>query len=118
MAYIGGNSCEPERIFGPLPQTLFCGLTVKNFSVSVGFNEQSSSLTVELIEDTCSQFTNPRTGAVENVTKYYWDAQLNRQIWNQADPGFLEPEPGTPAYFRIEENPEETDITKRGGFEY
>ena len=106
MAVEGINTCTPARIFGPLPQTLFCGLTVKNFSVNVGWNEQSSSLTVELVEDTCSGF------------KYYWDANLNRQVWESPDPGFVEPEPGCAAYFRIEENPKGVTEALRGGFEY
>ena len=108
------NQCDPARIFGPLPQTLFCGLTVKNFSVNVGWNEQSSSLTVELVEDTCGVSVNGK-----DQKKYYWDANLNRQVLvNTPDPGFVQPEPGCAAYFRIEEKPDALTEQERGGFEY
>lgn len=108
MAVLGKNECTPQRIFGPLPQTLFCGLTVKNFSITAGWNEQSSSLTVELVEDTCAA-----------GTKYYWDENLNRQtLVDQADPGFILPEPGCAGYFRMEEDPTAATSDLRGGIEY
>lgn len=101
------NTCSPARIYGPLPQTIFCGCSVLSFNVSAGWNEQSSSLTVELIQDTCA---GPRV---------WWDSSLTRQQSNDmSDPGFTYPEPGCAVYFRLEENPDGETESERGGFEY
>ena len=104
MAVLGQNNCTPERIYGPLPQTIFLGCSVKSFTVSAGWGEQSSTLTVELVQDPC---VGP---------KIWWDESLNRQTGNIADPGFLAPDPGVAVYFRMEEDP--NDPSDRGGFEY
>ena len=104
MAVLGQNNCTPERIYGPLPQTIFLGCSVKSFSVTAGWGEQSSNLTVELVQDPC---VGP---------KIWWDESLNRQTGNIADPGFLAPDPGVAVYFRVEEDPD--DPTTKGGFEY
>ena len=106
MAELGQNLCSPARIYGPLPQTVFCGCSVLSFSVSAGWNEQASNLTVELVQDEC---TGPRV---------WWDESLQRQTGNIADPGFTEPEPGCAVYFRIEENSDGSTEAERGGFEY
>ncbi len=104
MAVLGKNTCTPERIYGPLPQTIFLGCSVKSFTVSAGWGEQSSTLTVELVQDPC---IGP---------KIWWDKSLNRQTGDIADPGFLAPDPGVAVYFRMEEDP--NDPSDRGGFEY
>ncbi len=104
MAVLGKNTCTPERIYGPLPQTLFLGCSVKSFTVSAGWGEQSSTLTVELVQDPCLG------------QKIWWDKSLNRQTGNIVDPGFLAPDPGVAVYFRMEEDP--NDPTSKGGFEY
>jgi len=106
MAELGQNLCSPARIYGPLPQTVFCGCSVLSFSVSAGWNEQASNLTVELVQDDC---VGPRV---------WWDESLQRQTGDIADPGFTEPEPGCAVYFRIEENPDGSTEAERGGFEY
>jgi hypothetical protein len=106
MPVLGNNICTPPRVYGPLSQTLFCGCSVKNYSISAGWNEQSSSMTIELVEDTCSG------------NKFWWDENLDRQTGNIVDPGFSYPEPGCAAYFRFEENPEAATEAERGGFEY
>ena len=103
MAY---NACSPARIYGPVPQTLFCGCSILSFSASVGWNEQSSTVTVELVKDECSGL------------RIWYDENLNRQSGIIADPGFTFPEPGCAAYFRIEEDPYAPTDTGRGGFEY
>lgn len=105
MAY---NTCEPARIHGPMVQTLFMGCTIKSFSASIGWNEQASNLTVNLVEDPCSGL------------KIYYDEQLNRQSGIIPDHGFPsgQVDPGTPVYFRIEENPRHPSATERKGFEY
>jgi hypothetical protein len=84
------NNCSPSGIYGAFEQTLFCGCSVIDFAVQVGWNEQSSSLTVNIAEDTCSG----------NVKKY-WDETLTAQTTTDADPGFIYPDVGSPAYFRI-----------------
>jgi len=106
MAELGQNLCTPARIYGPATQTLFCGCSVKSFTVSAGWNEQSSSLSVELVEDTCAG------------TKVWWDENLDRNTGSIVDPGFIPPEPGCPIYFRIEEDPDGASEADRGGFEY
>lgn len=101
------NNCTPSRIYGPITQTLFCGCSVKSFSVNAGWNEQASSLVVELVKDECEGF------------RVWWDEKLDRQTSNNmADPGFTKPEPGCAAYFRIEEDPDGATEADRGGFEY
>lgn len=104
MAVLGTNTCEPQRIYGPLSHTLFMGCSIKSFQVSAGWNEQASNLTVELAEDPCV------------ANKIYWDQELNRQEAEIADPGFPRVDPGVPVYFRVEEDP--SDPTDKGGFEY
>ena len=105
MAY---NTCEPARIHGPMVQTLFMGCTIKSFSASIGWNEQASNLTVNLVEDPCSGL------------KIYYDEQLNRKSGIIPDHGFPsgQVDPGTPVYFRIEENPRHASASERKGFEY
>jgi len=107
MAVLGKNTCTPARIYGPLGQSIFCGCSVISFSVQAGWNEQSSSVSVELVEDSCAG------------SRVWWDENLDRQSSaNMADPGFTFPEPGVAAYFRMEEDPDGSTETARGGFEY
>ena len=47
------NNCTPANIFGPLQQTLFLGLSVRDFSAQAGWNDQASTLTVTLVQDNC-----------------------------------------------------------------
>jgi|19_taG_2_1085344.scaffolds.fasta_scaffold00068_16 hypothetical protein len=107
MAVLGQNLCTPARIYGPIPQVLFCGCSVLSFNAQAGWNEQSSSMSIELIQDTCA---GPRV---------WWDQSLARQSSSSlADPGFTFPEPGVAAYFRVEEDPDGATEADRGGFEY
>ena len=103
MAVLGKNDCTPVRIYGPLSQHLFMGCSVKSFDVSAGWNEQASNLTVQVVQDPCA------------APRIYWDENLNRQEATIADPGFQKVDPGTPVYFRIEEEP---GTSSPGGFEY
>jgi len=106
MAVLGQSACQPNRIYGPLPQTSFLGCSVISFVMTHGWNEQSSELTVELVQDPCPS------------NRVWWDSNLNRQFGVRSDPGFKYPEPGSPVYFRIETNPEASNPLDRGGFEY
>jgi hypothetical protein len=47
------NNCSPARIFGPPVQTIFMGASVKDFTLTQGWNEQPSNLTVNLVYDDC-----------------------------------------------------------------
>jgi len=71
------NYCEPKRIFGPLGHYLFLGSSVKSFTVTAGWNEQASTMTVELVDDPC---IGP---------KVWWDENLVMQTGEIADPGFF-----------------------------
>ena len=77
MASPPKNTCTPSNIYGPIEQTLFLGCSVMNFSASVGWNEQSSTITVHLVEDTCS-----------GHSRVYFDDGLDRRTTTNADPGF------------------------------
>lgn len=92
-----GQVCSnlPSNIVGPFKQTLFLGCTVKSFTSTVGWNEQETNVTVELIEDTCA----PAAGS----TKHYYPRPGISSLWNAADPGFQSPTVGAPVYFRVED---------------
>ena len=84
------NECSPNSLYGPLVQTIFLGASVQSFSASAGWNEQGSSLTVELAEDPC-------------IGPKVWYDNGVRRSGDIADPGFVYPTPGVPVYFRIED---------------
>lgn len=84
------NNCLPARIYGgDFKQTIYMGLSIMSFSTQVGLNGQSSEFTVQLVNDTdtCN-------------TKVYYDSNFDEQVWTGADPGFIEPQVGSPSYFR------------------
>ena len=82
-----------------IEHTMFLGCSVVDFNCTLGWNEQPTEVTINVIRDTC-------TG-----TKIYWDATSAnpRKTWTAADPGLfcygaLQDEPpklGTPCYFRF-----------------
>ncbi len=92
-------SCSPPQQYGPPTRTLFLGLSVVSFSISAGINSQGSTLTVDLIKDTCPG------------NRFYVDSDLNfvQDYFEFGDPGwiFFDNEPdseepvGSPAYFRV-----------------
>ena len=45
------NNCTPQRIYGDFEQTLFLGLTVVDFSASVGWDQQSTTMAIKLVND-------------------------------------------------------------------
>ena len=90
-------ACDAEH-FGNFDQTLFLGCSVVSFSADMGWNEQSSQVTVELVEDDCP----PPTAS----PKKYWDTTLTQRNWTLADPGFIGRQLyifGLPAYFRLKD---------------
>lgn len=80
-----------ENIVGPFKQTVFLGCSVKSFGCTIGWNEQVTNLTVELVEDPCPG------------EKIYYNKPGHEGIWTQADPGFetYQPSLGAPVYFRV-----------------
>ena len=92
------NPCTPATVFGGFNHTLFLGCSIVEFSVSMGWNEQVSELTVILVEDTCT--------APEASPKHYYDLDLNKQTTTDVDPGFFGEQYdiiGIPVYFRAGE---------------
>lgn len=90
------NTCTPASTYGGFQHTLFLGCSVSSFSASVGWNEQVSQCTVQLVEDPCP--------TSEESPKVYWDAGLDPGSITGADPGFLGESNdiiGCPAYFRV-----------------
>lgn len=86
------NVCNyGENIVGPFKQTVFLGCSVKSFGCTVGWNEQVTNLTVELVEDPCPG------------DKVYYNKPGHEGSWTLADPGFEEYQPsiGAPVYFRV-----------------
>ena len=81
----------PTNVVGPFDHTLFLGLSVQSFSSSMGWNEQESSIQVELAEDKCKPTNNP---------KVYYPAPGIKRFWDGPDPGFQTPTIGAPVYFR------------------
>lgn len=90
-------ACEGNQ-YGGFEHTLFLGCSVKGFSSTVGWGEQVSEVTIQLVQDTC--------GAPAERPKYYYDINLNKQSTTDAEPGFLGEQIdiiGAPAFFRMGE---------------
>ena len=103
------TTCTPQSLYGPYYQTRFCGASIMSMSVSAGWNEQTSELTVDVVED-CS--------TVNRRIEYGTD--LEATIVSDADE-FSEPHIGCPAYFRIGDtitDAGEFERNPEGGFEF
>ena len=103
------NSCTPKNVYGPLNQTLFLGLTVKDFSATVGWNEQFTTLTVNLVTDSCAG------------SRDYMDDNYNwvvGETFANGDPGFNNAEVGSPAIFKIGETRDDDGNIIFEGFEF
>jgi len=83
-------------------QTLFLGATILDFSISLGYGEQSSSLTVKLVEDTCEGHSRVYYQGSSGVGKR---STLVPATTTKGD-SFSPPPAGSPVYFRM------------GGFEF
>ena len=73
-------------------QHLFLGVSVTGFNAQVGWNEQVSQLSVDLVEDTCAG------------EKICYDSNLESGVFTDPDPGFIGEQIdiiGMPAYFRF-----------------
>ena len=103
------TTCTPQSLYGPYYQTRFCGASIMSFSVSAGWNEQTSELTVDLVED-CST-TNKR---IE------YGVDLEASVVTDADE-FSQPHVGSAVYFRVGDELNESGEYVRnpeGGFEF
>lgn len=94
------NNCTPQKYFGPYRQTLFLGLSVRDFSISAGLNEQYTTMTVNLVQDTCS---GVRDYLDEN---FIWQTGIE---FANGDPGLNNAPVGSPAIFKIAETFEEAE---------
>jgi len=97
------QTCSPAEIYGGFDQTLFLGMSVIDFAATVGWNGQSSQVTIRLVKDPCA--------SPAGTSKKYWDittSSLQRE-WTAADPGLFyfgqdgqsAPPVGSPVYFRV-----------------
>ena len=82
-----------------IQQTLFFGASVMDFAVTLGYGEQSSSLTVRLVEDEC-----------EGTPRIYYQGHDRLTLGNQSTlekvsttkaDKFLPPKVGSAVYFRM-----------------
>jgi hypothetical protein len=90
------NTCTPASTYGGFEHTIFLGCSVMSFSTSLGWNEQISECTVQVVHDPCP--------APAEKPKHYWDGGLNHHTTTAADPGFVGEFSsiiGCPAYFRV-----------------
>lgn len=96
------NTCTPSSLFGGYEHTLFLGCSVRGFTATAGWNQQTSQLTVDLVQDPCRVPAGGRA-------KVYYDATLTRKTTTAADPGpyiygdsgiLQGPIIGSPCYFR------------------
>ena len=88
------NTKVPQNVFGPYQHYMFCGCSIRSFSLNGGYNQQQSNLTVQLVQET-------RSVPAGCDAKIYYDKHLNQQTTTAADPGFTYPDIGSPAYFRV-----------------
>jgi len=101
------QTCTPANVYGPLQQTLFLGMSVRDFTASAGWNEQFTTLTVNLVQDQCS-------GVREYFSEEYtWTSGT----FNDGDPGFNYAPVGSPAIFKIGETKDGDNIISPG-FEF
>lgn len=76
-------------------QVVFLGASVRGFSASLGWNEQPTVVTVELVEDPCT----PEAG-----TKVWYDPFTKSPIeYDLPDPGYIAPNIGSPCFFKYGE---------------
>ena len=114
------NNCTPQRIYGDFEHTLFLGLTVVDFSASVGWDQQSTTMAIKLVNDNCA-----------GRRWYYKVNESSEPVWEwvyeefaDGDPGFNNADVGSPVIFKIgetrqlDENGLPTDTVISKGFEF
>lgn len=93
--------CSPSSVYGPLQHTMFLGCSVISFSANLGWNEDVSTVDINLVRDPCPS----------SEGKIYYDLSSSsiQKTWFAADPGLeafgpnlnQAPQIGAPAYFRF-----------------
>ena len=115
-----GAGCTPQRIFGTYEQTLFLGMTIQDFSATVGWDQQYTTLAVNLIQDDCSGYRWYYKVDSESDTPWTWVYEE----FTEGDPGFNNADVGSPVLFKIgetrvlDENGLPTDEIISKGFEF
>ena len=80
-------------------QTLFFGASIMDFSVTLGYGEQSSSLTVRLVEDECEG--TPRTYYQGHDRLTLGNQSTLEEVSTTKPDKFLPPKVGSAVYFRM-----------------
>ncbi len=91
------NQCVPPNTYGPIQQTNLLGASIESLSCNLGWNEQTSSVSIGLVTDPC-------TVPVGGRPKVHYNASLDPVETMAADPGFFGAAGfsiiGTPCYVR------------------
>lgn len=93
-----------NRLFSPIQyQTVFLGCSVSSFSAQIGYNDQTSQLTVKLYQDPCLATGENYKATYDIQTKRALDVtqDVSEYLFQNADPGFVMPDAGEPVYFRV-----------------
>lgn len=93
------NACSPQRIYGTYQHTLFLGLTVQDFSASVGWDQQSTTMAINLVLDDCPGYR--WYYKVNSSSSNYWEWVYEN--FPDGDPGFNNADVGSPALFKVGE---------------
>ena len=86
--------CGPATKVGPFEQTMFLGCSIQDVTMSHGWNEQQSTITVKLVEDNCDV-------PIDAPAKVFYDRPGHKGNTRSKDPGFFYPDIGAPVYFRL-----------------
>lgn len=114
------QNCTPQRIFGTYEQTLFLGMTIQDFSASVGWDNQYTTLAINLVQDDCPGYRWYFKVHPDDDIHWTWEYEE----FTEGDPGYNTADVGSPVLFKIGETreldenglPTNTVISK--GFEF
>lgn len=87
----------------PFSQTRFLGASIANFSCQLGWNEQTTSLTVSLVEDTSTATTKKVWTEYQIVSDSYQIKPLSVATTVTTADSFAPPNIGDPVHFRFED---------------
>ena len=86
--------CGPATKVGPFEQTMFLGCSIQDVTMSHGWNDQQSTITVKLVEDNCDV-------PIDAPSKVFYDRPGHKGSTRSKDPGLFYPDIGAPVYFRL-----------------
>ena len=92
-----GKGCTPQRIFGTFEQTLFLGMTIQDFSASVGWDNQYTTLAINLIQDDCPGHRWYFRVYEDDDIHWKW----KYEEFSDGDPGYNTADVGSPVLFKI-----------------